>query len=61
MILRCILEIIFFIFQLKMTGFISVNRIRFFWKVAEENNKKMIEGFKNFQTIGGNKNGFIKR
>ena len=61
-LLGCILEIRFMSFQIFMMRFISVNRIRsFFRKATKDNKRKMIEGLNNFQTVGENKKGFIKR
>ena len=41
-----------------MTGFISVNRMRVFKKVAAENKRNMIEGLNNLQTMAGKREGF---
>ena len=51
-ILGCTLEIRLLSFQITVKGFISVNQIIFFRKMAEEKNNNMIEGLKKFKSRG---------
>ena len=51
-ILGCTLEIRLLSFQIIVKGFISVNQIIFFRKVAEEKKNNMIEGLKKFKSRG---------